>query len=98
MDGIAKPKSPPEVWRAIPGFEGRYEFSSWGNVRTLHHIVMRRDGKPCTVHPRIRRICTNKAGDRHVLLGGGGCGGKYRCIYIGALLAQLFPDAEDLAA
>lgn len=25
----------PEVWKAVPGYEGLYEVSSWGNVRSL---------------------------------------------------------------
>lgn len=29
----------PEVWKPIPGYEGLYEVSSWGNVRSLDKLV-----------------------------------------------------------
>jgi len=29
----------PEVWKPIPGYEGWYEISSWGNVRSLDRYV-----------------------------------------------------------
>jgi hypothetical protein len=29
----------PEVWKPIPDYEGLYEVSSWGNVRSLERVV-----------------------------------------------------------
>jgi hypothetical protein len=26
-----------EIWKAIPGYEGRYQVSDWGNVRSLNY-------------------------------------------------------------
>jgi hypothetical protein len=42
-----------EEWRAIPGFEGLYEVSDRGRVRSLPRVVQRRNGRPCTVRARI---------------------------------------------
>lgn len=41
-----------ETWRAVVGYEGLYEVSDWGNVRTLNY---KRTGKTKLLRPRIRR-------------------------------------------
>ena len=38
-----------EVWKPIPGYEGIYEISSYGNVKSVPRVIMRSDGKPYTV-------------------------------------------------
>lgn len=50
---MSKPylKRPPERWKAIPGYVGEYQISSWGRVKSLPRIGM--DGK--TVKERILR-------------------------------------------
>jgi ribosomal protein S25 len=39
-----------EIWKAVPGFEGQYEVSDQGRVRSLDRIVLRRyaNGRPAT--------------------------------------------------
>lgn len=37
-----------EIWKDVPGYEGRYQVSSEGNVKSLGRVVMRSDGKPYT--------------------------------------------------
>lgn len=34
-----------EIWKAIPGFEGLYEASDLGRIRSLDRLVMRADGR-----------------------------------------------------
>lgn len=34
-----------EIWKAIPGFEGLYEASSLGRIRSLDRLVIRADGR-----------------------------------------------------
>ena len=34
-----------EIWRDIPGYEGRYQVSNLGRVKSLPQIVPRRDGR-----------------------------------------------------
>lgn len=36
----------PEVWKDIPGYEGEYQISSWGRVRSLERIVKGPRKKP----------------------------------------------------
>ncbi len=33
----------PEIWRTIPGYEGKYEVSNHGRVKSLDRIVIRKD-------------------------------------------------------
>jgi len=40
----------PEIWKPIPGYEGLYEVSSWGNVRSLGRWEKAR-GKSMRFHP-----------------------------------------------
>ena len=44
-----------EVWRAVGGFEGLYEVSSLGRVRSLERVVPMRNGCRKTVKERILR-------------------------------------------
>ena len=42
-----------EVWRPINGFDGWYEVSNLGKIKTCAHCVMRKNGKPLAVQERI---------------------------------------------
>ena len=42
-----------EEWRDVKGYEGIYQVSSYGRVRTLAHVMMRSNGIPKTVKGRI---------------------------------------------
>lgn len=64
-----------ELWAPIPGFEGSYEVSTCGRVRSLDRIVIRRDGVAQPCKGRILRPGTEKSGYQYVALrevGGGG--------------------------
>ena len=43
-----------EVWKDIPGYEGRYQASSWGRIRSVDHYVTRLV-KGRILRPRIRK-------------------------------------------
>ena len=62
-----------EVWKAVPGYEGEYEVSSFGRVRSLDRCVPRlsRDGKTGVryVTGRVLRPGPSKSGHRTVSLG-----------------------------
>lgn len=49
-----------EIWKSIEGFEGRYEVSNYGRVRSLDHVVskMHKTGVmyPHTIKGRIRKF------------------------------------------
>jgi hypothetical protein len=57
----------PEVWKDIPGFEGVYQVSSWGNVRRLLNIKQR---KTRSGYPSIKLQFGKKTLDRpiHILM------------------------------
>lgn len=44
-----------EVWLDIPGYEGLYQASSYGRVRSLDRVLLRKDGRPCTYRGHIMR-------------------------------------------
>lgn len=58
-----------EVWRPIGGFEGRYEVSSLGRVRSLRERASRRDRE--RQEPLVMKLGTKPNGYRYVVLGSG---------------------------
>lgn len=44
-----------EEWRSIVGYEGAYEVSSWGRVRSLNKTVIRSDGRRRPFKGRVLR-------------------------------------------
>jgi hypothetical protein len=51
-----------EDWRPVPGFEGLYEISASGDVRTIARILRRRNGRKYTVAPLLRKPVPNRYG------------------------------------
>lgn len=49
-----------ERWVPIPGYEGRYEISNQGRVKSLHRVIIRADGIPRTIRERILKPSTTK--------------------------------------
>lgn len=61
-----------EIWKDIPGYEGKYQVSDWGNVRSLDRIGYRhKDGKAfkVTLKGRVLRPGPTKSGHLYVMLG-----------------------------
>jgi hypothetical protein len=56
-----------EQWKAMPGYEGLYEVSDQGRVRSLERFYMRR-GYKVRVRERILRHGVNPSGYYHVAL------------------------------
>lgn len=75
-------------WLPVPGFEGCYEVSRDGHVRSLDRIVERRDGGCHRVRERILRACVVN-GHEAVWL----CRyGRYKTVYIRKLLREVFGE------
>lgn len=64
-----------EVWKPIPGWEGFYDVSDFGRVRSVARVVMRSNGVKNSVKHRILKsgkslvqpylfVCLNKTGSR----------------------------------
>ena len=49
-----------EQWKPIKGYEGFYEISSFGRVRSVQRIVTKTNNKQMTVHERILKTYINK--------------------------------------
>lgn len=66
-----------EHWRAIPGFEGRYDVSSLGSVRSVTRDARRApgprlfNGSAVTLVGKVLRAATMKSGHKFVMLGRG---------------------------
>jgi hypothetical protein len=56
-----------EVWRTVPGWEGYYEASSKGRVRSVERVVKHPNGS-ITVAPRILRPSPHESGHLRVCL------------------------------
>jgi hypothetical protein len=56
--GVTRPAGPfipMETWRAIIGYEGLYEVSDLGRVRSLDRIIAQRDGRSCRYRGKVLR-------------------------------------------
>lgn len=66
-----------EQWRAVPGWEGYYEVSDHGRVRSLWRTVMRSNGRKQSVKGRLLSLVNNSVhGYPQVTLSGGGVTAK----------------------
>jgi len=57
-----------EQWLPIVGFEGYYEVSDWGRVRTVPRMMARRNGTTYTVPKRIRSQKVDSTGRWRITL------------------------------
>lgn len=58
----------PEQWRPIPGYEGFYEVSDQGRIKSLARKFVRANGRPHSVRERIRKPGTLRSGHKTVQL------------------------------
>jgi hypothetical protein len=66
------PDRPGEHWMPIPGYEGTYEASSLGRIRSLNRVITDRRGKARSLRGQILRANKNLAGRPMVQLYAGG--------------------------
>lgn len=68
-----------EVWKAIPGWEGLYEASTHGRVRSLDRFTIRSNGRPYRRKGRILKTwAVPHSGHHYVALHANAKGTKYR--------------------
>lgn len=63
-----EPASADEGWIAAYGFEGLYEVSDAGNVKSVRRVTTRKDGSQYALEGCILRPYTRKFGYKHVTL------------------------------
>lgn len=77
-----------EVWRDIPGYEGLYQASSLGNIRSLERKYTDSIGRTKTLKQKMLSVKTKSDGDYpHVNLGNG----NYKKVHTLVALAFLGP-------
>lgn len=57
-----------EIWRSIPGFDGLYEISSFGRVKSLSHSIVTNNGRVRTFSERIMKQGKMTSGYNFVVL------------------------------
>jgi len=57
-----------EIWKDIKGYEGRYQVSNMGRVKSLERVTIRKDGSKLPVKERILKPCTKPNGYLQVVL------------------------------
>jgi len=58
----------PERWKDIPGYEGAYQVSDFGRVRSLLRVIYRSNGSPQTIRARLLKPRPLASGHYHVAL------------------------------
>lgn len=79
-----------EIWKDVPGYEGRYQVSNLGNVKSLRKIVLRSDGKPYTHKECIMKHHINHWGYHIVPLSISDGANKQRRYMVHRLVAMAF--------
>jgi hypothetical protein len=83
-----------EIWKAIPGYEGYYEVSNTGKVRSVTRTIISRDGKSRTFLGEIKNPTPNKHGYQQVGLHKDG---KRKVFLVHRLVAITFlPNPDNL--
>lgn len=85
-----------ENWAPAPGYEGLYEISDLGQVRSVKRVVTRSNGRPHTVASRLRKPQAVARGHLKVMLSN--LDGTLSGVYIHRLVLEAFvsPRPEGL--
>lgn len=83
-----------EEWKSIPGYEGLYEISSYGRVKSLDRYVKVKSKSYRLQKGKMLSPIKNKYGYLQVFLC---CNGKYKIISVHRLVAEAFiPNPDNL--
>lgn len=83
-----------EVWKPIPGYEGLYEVSNKGRVKSIKKVIVDSIGRKRTIHERIRKATQTNKGYLRVML----CDskGNNKLLRVHRLVAEAFiPNPEN---
>jgi hypothetical protein len=82
-----------EIYKDILGYEGLYQVSNFGNVKSLNRIILRSDGRKRTIKEKIKEGTHNKGYKRIVLYDNNSVG---KSCYVHRLVLQTFLHQSDL--
>lgn len=81
-------------WRDIKGWEGHYQVSDTGLIRSVYRVVMRKNGNPLPRRPRIRKTPLTPAGYQSIRLNRDGKGESQT---VHRIVAEAFiPNPDNL--
>lgn len=90
-------RSMSEEWRPVPGYEGAYEVSNRGEVKSIRRVVDKKNGSTQTIPERIVAPSTTNSGHRFCALWKGN---KRKRVYIHRMVAMAFlggpPDSQEV--
>jgi len=78
-----------EIWKVIPRFNGRYEASNLGKIRTVCHVVIKSDGKPYTSKQKELKPALNHSGYFRFAVKEND---KLTSFYVARIIAETFID------
>ncbi len=73
-----------EIWKDIKGFEGYYQISNTGKVKSLARMRKSKNGSLSPLPERLLKLKTNKAG--------------YKCVHLRCMEYQCWPNVHRLVA
>ena len=82
----------PEIYVDIPGYEGYYQVSNYGNVKSLDRVIKEKTGKTQTIKGRVLKQRINPGGYYYVELSKNGTKATFA---IHQLVAQAFLDNPE---
>jgi hypothetical protein len=82
-----------EIYKDIQGYEGIYQVSNYGNVKSLERIIIRKDGKQRTIKNKIKEGTHTKGYKRVALVD---VIGNSKNFYVHRLVMQEFVGKSDL--
>lgn len=59
---------PDEIWKDIKGYEGYYQVSNIGNVKSVERVIVRQNGRSQPVKERVLKSATDIDGYKFVVL------------------------------
>jgi hypothetical protein len=76
-----------ETWKDIPDWEGLYQVSDLGRVRSLARVIMRSNGRPLSVRAKVLSATTGGNGYKTVAMFRGSKRGLRRSVHTLVMLA-----------
>ena len=81
-----------EVWKDVVGYEGKYQVSNMGNVRSLDHLVKRNNGRLQSNKGKLLRPAKDQCGYHRCAFS---ISGKLKTFKVHRLVAKSFLDGES---